>query len=809
MFRNYFKTAWRNLLKNKLNASINVIGLSIAFICCIMLLLTVHYEFSYDNFQVNKDRLFKVYEISHTPDGDEKSTSMAYPAAPTIKSEVAGVVKTTSVMSVGSGIGYKNKEVEKNVMLVDNDFFSMFSFPILSGNQSSPLSSTGNVVLSKTTADALFGKEDPIGKTIKVKVSGEWKDLAVASVIKDVPDNSSVRYDVLARIEINNSYAQNKVNWNAQNHPVYVQIAPNATQLQVENGLRQMVRKYNLLDDKDLKMRGYRKDANGDFSAYKLAPFSSLHFDNEISPSSAISKPYLYTLILIACVVMIIACFNFINLNVARAFTRAREVGVRKTIGADKKQIFLQLWTESFLLCAIALVIAVITTSLLLRPFNQLFTEKLKLTILLQPVVVTCVLAGMLLVSFLAGGYPAWLVARFKVVEVLKGKVSVNRSAYLRNGLITFQFIMSSLLICGTFVIYSQFQHLRSAPLGFEQESVISIPIKRSENSNQYINELRLKLLSQPQITSVTGSSINLGIGEDKSQSSHGLGFDYKGKTIFTNVVIVDYDYLKTIGITPIAGREFSPNYPSDTSSLANNVVVTESVAKQFGEKNVEGLSFYSDSSKPKWNIVGIIPDFHLYSMHEKIAPVTLFMNKKNSINYIFVKVKTNNPVQTMSLVTAAYKEIEPDNTVKASYLSENTQRWYDKEKRLSTIFCSSAGIAILLSCLGLFAIVSLVMEQRRKEIGVRKVLGASVTEITTLLSKDFLKLVVIAFLIATPTAWYFLNKWLQDFTYRINISWWIFPLAGVLTLMIALLTISFQTIKASLANPVKSLRSE
>ncbi len=570
-----------------------------------------------------------------------------------------------------------------------------------------------------------------------------------------------------------------------------------------------MIKKYHLADEGELKKRGFRKDANGDMYAFKLAPFNNLHFDQELGSGNAISKPYLYTLVLIAVIVMVIACFNFINLNVARAFTRAREVGVRKTIGAGKTQIFLQLWAESFLLCIIALVLALVAASLLLTPFNALFTEKLKLATLMQPAVVISVVFGMLLVSFLAGGYPAWMVARFKVVEVLKGKVSVNRSVYLRNGLITFQFIMASMLICGTFIIYKQFQFLRTAPMGFEQEGVISIPIKRGENSTAYLRQLRARLASNPEVVSVSGSSSNIGIGEDQSQSSSAMGFDYKDKHISTNLLTIDYDYLKTVGIKLTGGREFSPAFASDTSTATDgNIIVTESMAKQFGVPNALGLTM-TDTSGPRWTIVGIIPDFHIQSMHDKMVPVTLMMNKQNSLGYMLVKVKTNNPVHAMETVKAAYKAIEPDNTINPSYLTENTRRWYDKEERLSTIFFSSSAIAILLSCLGLFAIVSLVMQQRRKEIGVRKVLGASITQITTLLSKDFLILVALAFVIATPIAWYFLNNWLQDFTYRINLSWWIFPVAGILTLIIALITVSIQTIKASLANPVKSLRTE
>jgi len=809
MFRNYFKTAWRNLSKNRLSASINVIGLSVAFVCCILLSLTVYFEFSYDKFHTNAAQLYKVYSIGHAANGDEKSGTMSYPAAPSMKANVPGIVKSTGIIYAGTGILYNGKEIGKNTMLVGNDFLSMFSFPVVAGNAASPLGELGNVVISQSTASAVFGKENPVGKQVKVKISGEWKELVVSAVLADFPDNSTLRYDILARTELNNDYASNKDNWDNQNQPVYVQINPNTTQQQVENGLRNMLKQFHLADERELTKRGYRKDDKGDMFAYRLAPFTSLHFDQQLGFGNTVSEPYLYTLILIAVIVLVIACFNFINLNVARAFTRAREVGVRKTIGAGKAQIFIQLWIESFMLCLIALVIALVVSYSLLTPFNALFVEKLKLATLMQPVVIASVIAGMALVSFLAGGYPAWMVARFKTVEVLKGKVSVNRSVYLRNGLITFQFVMASLLICGTFIIYKQFSHLREAPLGFEQENVISIPIKNGENSSAYIRQLRAKLASNPEVESVSGTSTNLGIGLDHSTNNIAMGFSYGEKQIFTDVVTVDYNYLKTLGIKLIAGREFSPAFASDTSTATDgNVIVTESMAKQFGVPNALGLTM-TDTSGPRWTIVGIIPDFHLFSMNSKLQPITLTMNRHNQIGYMLVRVKTNNPLHAMETVRSAYKTVEPDNVTTPSYLNENTERWYEKEQRLSTIFFTSAAVAVLLSCLGLFAIVTLVMQQRRKEIGVRKVLGASIAQITSLLSKDFLMLVLVAFVIATPIAWYFLNQWLENFTYRVNITWWIFPVAGIVVLLIALITISIQTIRASLANPVKSLRTE
>jgi len=796
-------------LSNKTNAFINIAGLTVSFTVCILLFLMVRFEFSFDRMHKNGDHVFMVYNVSHAPDGDELSNSMSFPAAPAFKSQVPGIVKSSSYMWGGQGVRYKGKDLEKSIVLVDNDFFSMFSFPILSGNKTAPLAGLGDVVLSRATAEAIMGKEDPIGKTITCKVSGVWKDFVVSAVMEDAPENSSMRPLILTRIENHPRYAEEKDNWNNQHHVVYVQTNPAVSRQQAERSLRSLVQKRKLANEENLIKKGYRKDSNGDMSVLKLAPYTSLHFDNQIGLGSTVSKSYLYILVLIAIVVLVIACFNFINLNVARAFTRAREVGVRKTIGAGRGQIFFQLWTESFLLFAIAVILAIGLAMVSLKPFNALFVEKLALGSMIRPMIILSILAGMILVSFLAGGYPAWMVSRFNTVEVLKGKVSVRRSGWVRNGLITFQFVMACLLICSTIVIYRQFQHMRTAPLGYEQESVISIPVKNGEHAGQYIAKMRARLASQPQVLNITGSSANIGIGEDHSQSTTAIGFTYNDRAIMTEMLTVDFDYLETLGIKPIAGRGFSREFATDTSSKVENVVVTESVAKQFLEKNVVGLSLSSDTSAPNWHIVGIIPDIHIHSMHEKTRPLTLKMAKQDNLGYILVRTRTQNPLQAMQIVKEAYHAIEPDNATNPSYLSENTSRWYAKEQRLSTIFFSAAAIAVLLSCLGLFAIVSLVIGLRRKEIGVRKVLGASIGGIAVLLSKDFVRLVVLACLIATPIGWYFLNGWLQDFVYRIAISWWIFPLAGLVAMAIALGTISILTIRASLANPVKNLRTE
>jgi ABC-type antimicrobial peptide transport system permease subunit len=688
----------------------------------------------------------------------------------------------------------------------------MFSFPIIAGRASSPLAGLGDVVIAQSTATALFGREDPVGKPVEIRVVAEWKAVTVSAVIADAPQNSIIKYSILARTEIRPDYPERKNNWNNTDHPVYVQLAKSASLAAAEKDLRALVRRHDPANEQQMLSQGYRKDAYGDYYTMKLERMGDVHFDEELAGGDAINKTYLYTLVLIGAVVLVIACFNFVNLSVARSFTRAKEVGIRKTIGAGRRQIYFQLWAESLLFFIVAGIISVAAASSLLKPFNDLFSEKLTISALLQPAILLTVLAGAIGVSFLAGGYPAWLVSRFNTIEVLKGKVSVRRSSLLRNGLITFQFVLASALISGTLIIYRQFTHLRSASLGYVQESVISIPLRSPEHAQRYADQLRMSLASQPWMAGITASSVNIGLGEDHSMSHNAMGFSFKGQGINTMLLETDYDFLTVLGIKPIAGRDFSRDFATDTSRQVTNVIVTESMAREFGIKDMRdavGFSFYVDSSAPKWNIVGVIPDFHLYSMNEKMNPTTLLLNRRGLLSYLFVKVRTTNPRVTMGLVRAAFHTLEPDNTTSPSWLTENTARWYDKERRLSSIFFSSAGIAILLSCLGLFAIVALVMEQRRKEVGVRKVLGASIPSITGLLSKEFVRLVAIAFLVSTPAAWYFLHRWLQNFEYRVNITWWIFGLSGLATLLIALLTVGIQTLRAALANPVNSLRAE
>jgi len=628
--------------------------------------------------------------------------------------------------------------------------------------------------------------------------------LVISAVLKDFPINSSINFDVLARPELSPDYAANKDKWDNQHHVVYVQLSANTTKTQAENQLRNFKKKYEPDEVAFMKNKGYKADANGDFSSMNLLPLTETHFDAAFN-GRATSKPLLYVIMLVSFVIILIACFNFINLTIGLSFTRTKEMGIRKCLGAGRRQVWLQIWGESLFTVLTAMIIGIISIILLLKFINKTSAAGLDSSLFYQPVVVFMLLGILLFVSFIASGYPSFIMGKLKTVEILKGKISLKKPGLFRSALIVVQFAIACVLICSTIVIYRQFQHLRNAPLGYNTSTVISIPIHNPGEGRQIVNAMRTRLSSQSSVISVSGSSVNLGLGQDRGTSKIGLGFDYNGRSVRTNLMPADYDILKTLNIVPKEGRDFTSGYVTDSSHA---VIVTESMAKQLSDKSVIGLSFLSDSSQPKWNIIGVIPDFHLYSMHEKAQPL-MIINSNGQLDYILVRVNTQNAIATMNLVKAAYAQAEPNTEFKGSYVNENVERWYANEQTLAKMFSIAALVAIALSCMGLFGIAFIVIQQRVKEIGVRKVLGASVGSVAVLVTKEFIKPVLVAMLIAIPVAWWAMNKWLQNFDYRITIQWTIFLAAAFVAVFIAVATVSIQAIKAAGANPVKSLRTE
>ncbi|MCW3106143.1 MAG: transporter permease [Segetibacter sp.] len=510
-------------------------------------------------------------------------------------------------------------------------------------------------------------------------------------------------------------------------------------------------------------------------------------------------------LLVIGLLIVTIACINFINLSIGRSFTRGREIGLRKTLGAQRWQLTVQFWTEAFFICLLAFIVSAILCYLILPYYKQLFNLNINRQVLFSPSTWLLMLAMFLCITLLAGGYPAWLMSRFNIVEILKGKISIGQSHNLRSSLIVVQFSIAILLIVCTLVSWQQINYLRSRPLGYNRSQVISIPVEGDINPGKVLDLMKTSLQGYTNIESITGIFNNLGRGLDGASRNAAIGFDYKNREIKSSWMGVNYDFVKTLGLQLKSGRDFSKDFLTDS----NAVVINEQMEMQLGEKDAVGTLLHIDDSAPPVKVIGVVKDFNFQSLHQPVKPLTLVINPDFQIHYILIKVKPTDLAGSMALLKNTFKKILPNSDFKGSFLDENIERQYKREEKLGQVFVSGAIIAITLSCMGLLAIVILVVTQRTKEIGIRKVLGASVKSIVSMLSADFLKLVIISAIIAFPLAWWAMNKWLQGFAYHITVSWWVFVVAGIATVLIALLTVSFQAIKAAVANPVKSLKTE
>jgi predicted permease len=806
MFRNYVKIALRTLWKNRTHTSINLIGLSVAFGTCILLFLTASFELSYDRFHADADRLFRLNFLGMNRDGtSDLSATMPFPITPALRAEFPEVEGVTRWFDRSATVRWKDKTFGKDVRQADGDFLTMFSFPMSRGNAKTALTGLSDIVISQKMAKDVFGQENSLGKTLQLRIGDQWKPFTVTGVLGDAPDNSTLRFDALISSRNAGDYLANKDRWDHGSHSVFVKLKAGVTPAMLQHRLQAFMNKYFAGDIEEQVKQGYPKNELGFQKSLLLQSFADVHFDTITTYGSGTSRTYVYSLIAIGLFILTIACINFINLTIAQSISRAREVGVRKSLGAQRGQLFGQIWGETVLLSGVALLLGLGMAYGLLPTFNKLFRSTLSIQSFLTPGVLLVTGSGFLMITLVAGGYPSWFVTRFSAVDVLKGKVKVSKPGVLRNTLIVTQFAIACLLIVCTLVMRQQVTYLQERPMGLNKEQVISVPISSDLNGTTALRQMRDRLASQPNIVAVTGSAVNIGSGLDGSSSRSMYGFMYNKREISCDWLRVDFDYLKTLDIKLKAGRDFSPAYSTDSTSA---ILVSESLAKQLGEASPIGKYIEPDSGK-KYQIVGVFADFNLYSLHQKAEPIALQMLPNQRIDYVLIRVNPQNLTSAMETVKAAWNEVDPRKNFVGSFVDENVERWYKKEQRLASIFSSAAGIAILLSCMGLFAVALISIEQRTKEIGVRKVLGASVASIVALLAGDFLKLVLVAILVASPIAWYVMNKWLSDFAYRIDMPWWIFVLSGAMAVLIAFVTISFRSVKAALMNPVKSLRSE
>lgn len=804
MLYNYLKTTWRSLLNNKTFTILNVIGLSVAFGVAILLSMAGFFDLSYDNFHTNAKDIYKVYSVWQNPKGSQVSVSHATPLMPALMDEVPGIEMATRHLQQEAVLTYGEKEINMDAIWVDADFFNMFTFPAVKGKSSNPLESQSDIVITEETAKVLFGDEEPLGKTVQLLIDGKDQPFTVGTVVENTPSQSTLEFEVAVRFEKEAEYLESKNDWGARYHDIYVQLARNVAPAQFDRATRSLVN--NNFEERiaNAKRDGAQPDADGLYYKFELLPLLDENFATFRNGYVEVSRSNAYLVLGVAFLILFIACVNFINMSIARSGQRLREIGMRKALGAKRKQLFFQFWTESVLVFVFSVGIGLIISVLLIDEFKTIFRTDVSFGLILTPINVLFFLMTVLMITLLVGGYPALLFSKMGTIQSLKGKLDVSGKNRVRDALMILQFGIAILMITGTLVLHSQLDFMRNKDLGFNKQQVLSFPLGGKKNSYEALELLRNELAGNPDILEISGADNNLGYGKDGSVSSSMFGFEYKNRIINTNYLTVDYDYVETLDLELVAGRNFSREFASDKSGA----VINEAMAKEFGEKDPL-TAYISFNDSLRFPVIGVVKDYHFENLDKVIAPITMMMSRDYDLYYAYVKVAPANLAKSYDAIEDAWVKISPNSEFLGSFLDENINRTFRKEERVATMITSGSILAIALSCIGLFAISLLIVNQRTKEIGVRKVIGASVANITFLLTKDFLKLVGVSFLIASPIAWWLMKEWLKNYPFKITLSPLFFIGAGLLAAIIALCTVGSRTIKAARQNPVKSLRTE
>jgi putative ABC transport system permease protein len=811
MIKHYIKIALRNLGRQKGLAFINILGLSLGLACFTLFLLYAVNEFNYDRFHKNGDNIYRVYRWTEAMQGDPAAGDvyMPMPLGPALKQDLPDVENFVRFQeSWGENYVRAENSISSNrISFADPQVFSVFSFKLKYGNPQSALQDLHSIVLTEEKAKQLFGNQNAVGKPIEIKFGDEFETFVVSAIAENIASNSSITFDMLGNYEYLATTENGKRsvnNWNRSSYITYLQLKPTSQLASEPERLLSFRRKYYPEEEAELRKQGYWEGKGAPVS-YGMQSLRSIHTDTKIwgGDVAAVNPKTIWILLGIAGALLLIACINFTTLAIGRSASRAREIGIRKVVGSMRKQLVLQFLAEAILLTVLSVGFGLILSYFLLPWFNQLSGKELTLSFAQFPEMFWLLAGLTLLVGLLAGSYPALVLSGFRPLEVLKQKVKVGGSNLFTKSLVTFQFILSIGLIASTIIILQQINFMTSRNPGFSKENIVVV--NASETDGKKIYPLfRQAALSEKGIAGIASSELSLGEGTGWSRS----GFDYKGKLKQVFEYFIDEDYIPMMGMQLITGRNFNPSISDDTVS---SVIVNEAMVKDFGWtiENAVGqqLKGYTENKTPV--VIGVVKNFHFRPFKEEVMPQMFHQFADYSPYKFFVRIKPGNPAEALASLAAVWKKVEPVLPFKYNFLDENLEKFYQSEVRWGRILGWAGGISVFLACLGLFGLAALAAVNRTKEIGIRKVLGASVPAIVKLLSKDFMKLILIALVIAAPLAWYFMHKWLQDFAYRISIGWWIFLLAGTLGLLIAFLTISFQAIKAGVANPVKSLRTE
>jgi len=807
MIRNYLKIAYRNLKRQKVSTSINIVGLAIGLATCILITLYVQDELSYDRYNEKADRIFRV-GFKLRLNGEDVSGPITGPnVARDLQREFPEVLKATRLLRGSEFVSYGTSSFkEDNLLFADSTFFDVFTIPFLKGNPKQALTEPNTLVLTEETARKYFGNQDPIGKVLLF--GNEQTPHRITGVVRNVPENAHFRFNMLASLP---GYDEQHIGWLYNiNYYTYLVLPEKYDYRQLEAKISRLgekemgseVQQFLQLSPKQFREKG------DDFGIF-LQPLTDIHLRSpfggtELSPGGNIL--YVYVLTAIAVFMLLIACVNFMNLSTATAARRSREVGVRKVLGSVKGQLQQQFLIESVLLAIAALLVGLLVVGFALPFFNQLTGKALTLRLLTNGYVIAGLVAGTVLVGLLAGSYPAFYLSSFKPVLVLKGRITTGRNSFnLRSGLVVFQFFITISMIIATVTADRQLRYMRTQKVGFNREQVLVIHDTHMLHNNEAV--FRDKIIQSPQV--IMGSiSGQVPVGNSAIDNTPVMSRENPSKGVMSRFYKVDEAYIPTLGMRLVQGRNFSKNFPTDSFAVILNETAVRALGWQQHPIGRELIGHVDDNGvKTYYRVIGVVSDFHFESLRQKIGPLVMFFGR-NSGN-ILVKTRTDKVPQLLASLKQQWQSFSPAAPFSYSFLNDRFEHVYLSEQKIEQVLTLFSSLTIFIACLGLFGLTTYTAEQRTKEIGVRKVLGASVSSVVALLSKDFLKLIVIALMLASPIAGWCMNQWLKGFAYKITIDWWIFALAGLLAVGIALLTVSFQSIKAALTNPIKSLRSE
>lgn len=804
MLKNYFKVALRNIFRQKAYAFINISGLAIGICCCLLIVSYVLEELSYDNFHPDTEQTFRIALDRKFPDNRFMYARTPVPMGPTVAREIPEVTAATRMFNTFGALTFEYEDRffdERNVIAVDSNFFDFFGVELLAGDPENALNDPNSLIITEEMATKYFGGEEALGKQLLIQNIGQ---MMVRGVAKAMPSNAHFDFDFLFSLNSMPGLYNNQF-WGSYNIYSYIKVAP-ALAAEVEVKLEPLLQRYMESQVQSvLGISWQQYEDAGNAHRYFLQPVTDIHLHSalqwEIEPNGSLSTVYLFAGISVF--ILLIACINFINLSTARSANRAREVGMRKVLGAVKGQLVVQFLMESVLMCFFALLLAIGLTALILPFFNELSGKLISIQEFLSPAILTGLLAFALLLGIVAGLYPAFFLSAFKPVTVLKGKLKGGaKSSWLRNGLVIFQFAVSIVLVIGTVVIYQQLQYLNNKALGFDKDQLVVV--ERAGLLGNQATTFKNALLQSPDMLQVTGMNSIPG-----RQITGGTFTDVTGdasdRFLMPNLT-GDYDLIATMGLEMVEGRAFDRQLVTDSTA----VIINEAAARTFKWDHPIGKQLQPING-PVFEVIGVVKDFHYESLHQEIRPLALFARHLDAqpANLMLLKVNTENLSETLSFLDAQWTSFVPERPLAYRFVNEEFGALYEAEQRSGKIFTAFSGLAIFIACLGAFGLAAFLATQRFKEIGVRKVLGATTLSIVSLLSRDFIKLILIANLVGWPLAYLGMQRWLENYAYAVGVKWPTFVLVAVGSVAIALITVSYHSIRAALNNPADTLHHD